>query len=202
MALIAAGAVTLGVEERTKAWHRPAHTVTLTAYCIDRYEYPNQAGQRPKNHVTFDEASALCAASGKRLCSSDEWERACRGTAGTTYVYGNDYDAARCNTPLAHAGAHRSQDPLVSAGSYPDCVSPEGVYDLNGSLSEWVDTPWSEPGPPGVTVDPALWRVLRGGTMWAKTAYGQDCLSRHAHDRSTYRNDDDGFRCCRDPATP
>ena len=198
--MIPGGTTTIGLEPREAAWHQVAHTVALEAFCIDRLEYPNEAGQLPKNQVTWDEASALCAASGKRLCTSDEWERACRGAAGWRYAYGETRDGERCNTPLEQAGLINNQLPLAPAGSHPACVSPEGVYDLNGSLSEWVSDSWSEPGPPGVVVDPKTWRVLRGGTMWAKTAYGQDCLSRHGHERSTYRNADDGFRCCRDAA--
>ena len=201
MALIPAGDTTIGVSPRQKAWHQDAHTVTLPAYCIDRYEYPNTAGETPKSKVTWDEAEALCVAAGKRLCTSDEWERACRGTEGGWYVYGQTYDRERCNTPLESPGPlTNNKHPLVPSGSFPDCVSAEGVYDLNGSLSEWVSDSWTEPGPPGAVVDPETWRVLRGGTMWSKTSYGQDCLSRHGHHRSTYRNDDDGFRCCGDAA--
>jgi sulfatase modifying factor 1 len=198
MALVVGGLTTIGVSPRQAAWHQEAHVVDLPAFCMDRYEFPNQAGALPLNRVTWDEASAHCAAAGKRLCGSDEWERACRGLAGSRYVYGDSYDRTRCNTPLEAAGRINNQLPLAPSGSHPGCVSAEGIHDLNGNLSEWVLDAWTEPGPPGVTVDAETWRVLRGGTMWAKTAYGQDCLSRHGHHRSTYRNDDDGLRCCRD----
>ena len=198
--MIPGGRVTIGLDNRESAWHQAAHAVELQPFCIDQYEYPNEIDRPPMNQVTWDEASALCADVGKRLCSSAEWERACRGPSGLRYSYGDTRDGARCNTPLEQAGTINNEVPLAPAGSHPGCISAEGVYDLNGSVSEWVSDAWSEPGPPGMVVDPKTWRVLRGGTMWAKTAYGQDCLSRHGHERSTYRNADDGFRCCQTPA--
>jgi len=46
-------------------------------FCVDRYEYPNQAGVKPTVSVTWDEARELCATEGKRLCTADEWTQAC-----------------------------------------------------------------------------------------------------------------------------
>ena len=89
--------------------------------------------------------------------------------------------------------------PIQPSGSHERCRSAEGVYDLNGSLSEWVSDPWTgapEPFNADQTVDPTSWRMLRGGTMWDKTFYGQDCTSRHGH-KITFESQDDGFRCCR-----
>ena len=90
--------------------------------------------------------------------------------------------------------------PSTKAGGWERCRTPEGVYDLNGSVSEWVADPWTggpEPFNPEARVDPETWGTLRGGTMWSGTFYGQDCTSRHGH-AGHFRNIDDGFRCCRD----
>ena len=190
---------TVGSKTPARSWHTPAKDVALEAFCIDQYEYPNKKGEYPKNNVTWEEAKSLCEAEGKRLCSSAEWELACRGTEGRKYSYGNVYDRNKCNTPIDGPGPQGRNPPFARSGSYEDCHSPEGVYDLNGSMSEWVSDPWSdfaEPFAKNVTVDPENWRELRGGTMWSHTFYGQDCTSRHGHKKTKWKNMDDGFRCC------
>ncbi len=173
----------------------PAQEVVVGSFCIDRYEYPNRVGALPKPDVGWYEARRQCRNLGKRLCASAEWERACRGLEGWRYSYGPVRDPAACNTHFE--GRPPGRVPLAEAGSFPRCQSPEGVYDLNGSLSEWVEDPWY-----GETqsFEPWSWpwseaHVLRGGTMWSVTFYGQDCLSTHGHSPRT-ETGDDGFRCC------
>ncbi len=201
MVAIAGGETQIGEARPSRPWQEQARTVTLTPYCVDRYEYPNRAGELPTANVTWDAADAACQAAGKRLCTSDEWERACRGADRSPFSYGPRRDASICNTPIDGPGPGSNPPPIAPSGAFPGCVTPEGVFDMNGSLSEWVSTSWDgdpEPFNRHARVDPATWRVLRGGTMWNRTFYGQDCTSRHGHERSTFKNMDDGFRCCRD----
>ena len=197
MALVLAGRSTVGVEEPAAGYEEHARTVHLEPYCMDRYEYPNRAGELPRNDVSWLEADEACRALGKRLCSSDEWERACRGTAGHRYAYGRNRLPHFCNTPYRHHG--EGPLPLAPAGSHAKCVSEDGVYDLNGSLSEWVADEWTGARQPmdGDLGQQHPMRIVRGGTMWANTFYGQDCLSRHGHPANAVY-DDDGFRCCMD----
>lgn len=68
--------------------------------CIDRYEWPNIAGEKPliaASAIAESEDVAaglvmdgeqLCASVGKRLCYDDEWIRACEGPGGTKYPFG------------------------------------------------------------------------------------------------------------------
>lgn len=199
MVAIAGGAVEIGVAEPLADYEQPVRSVKLSAYCIDRYEFPNEPGVLPVHSVSWDDAAAQCEAAGKRLCSGAEWERACRGPQGWRYAYGPERDARACNTPWYPSPPPDLAPPYAPSGRYRRCVSPEGVHDLNGNLSEWVADPWDgKPAPvdrdvaPGTTL-----RTVRGGTMWLQTFYGQDCLSRHGHPPSgTYH--DDGFRCCQD----
>lgn len=189
----------VGSQNPSRSWHTPAKEVTIEAFCIDQYEYPNKKGEYPKNNVTWEDAKSLCEAEGKRLCTSAEWEFSCRGAERRKYSYGNVYDRQKCNTPIDGPGPQGRNPPFARSGSYEDCHSPEGVYDLNGSMSEWVSDPWSdfaEPFAKNVTVDSETWRELRGGTMWSHTFYGQDCTSRHGHRKTKWKNMDDGFRCC------
>ena len=78
----------VGVEKPTRSWHTGAQEVTVEPFCMDQYEYPNVKGEYPTHSVTWEEAKSMCEAVGKRLCSSAEWELACRGTEGRMYSYG------------------------------------------------------------------------------------------------------------------
>src|SRR5687768_6118207 len=57
-------------------------------FCIDRHEWPNRVGVRPKVFVTWYEAQNLCQGAGKRLCERSEWTLACEGPKRAPYPYG------------------------------------------------------------------------------------------------------------------
>ncbi len=195
MAPVPGGAYLLGpggIDFPAPYW-TPDRLAELEPFCMDIYEWPNQEGALPKTNVTWEEARLHCEAAGKRLCKVDEWEAACRSAEGWVYSYGPDYEPTRCYTEGA---THFDTRALRPIGSFPDCVGPLGVHDLNGSVSEWVDA--EHPGPP-FPPDPSVaegtpCHEIMGGTMWSAT-YGQDCRSRHWH-AVGHRQDDDGFRCC------
>ena len=88
--------------------------VRLDAFEIDRLPYPNDPTQPPLTGVTRERARALCAQRQGRLCNELEWERACKGPAGTPYAGANRWDAVCSRAPqtcasgfgtLAMAGA-------------------------------------------------------------------------------------------------
>ncbi len=66
-------------------------------FCMDRYEFPNEAGHRPTVSVTWDQARDVCANEGKRLCTAEEWTLACEGPERKPYPFGFARDAAACN---------------------------------------------------------------------------------------------------------
>jgi len=94
------------------------------AFCVDTHEYPG-AGKPPKTGVSAGAAASQCKKDGKRLCTRDEWRAAC----GQNYPYGADYREGACNVT---SGA------LKPSGSFADCVTANGVYDLLGNASEWA----------------------------------------------------------------
>ncbi len=205
----------------------PAHMALVepagaAAFCIDRYEaaldgqspyeVPTEGvavvapGQVPQGYISGVVAADACAAAGKRLCSLTEWMRACQGPEGTTWPYGDIYDAGACNdTRAGHPvveyfghgpdiwdsehmndpGINQQPDTVDPGGANPGCVSADGVYDLHGNLHEWIDDP-NGTFKGGFYAD----AVINGpGCHYATTAH-----SVHHHDYST------GFRCCAEPS--
>jgi formylglycine-generating enzyme required for sulfatase activity len=112
--------------------------------CIDRYEARVDHGQAmpavdaPAAHgLTWFEADRACREVGYRLCSVDEYERACGGVdRRRTYSYGSDHVPRRCNIPESDDEPDSRR--VVESGSFPECVTPEGVYDLTGNALEWL----------------------------------------------------------------
>lgn len=148
-------------------------SISLGDFTMDVYPYPNDPLQPSKVDVTRDEAEGLCKAQGKRLCTELEWERACKGPNGTTFEYGNAYDAAACK-------------PESVPGKRPKCASGFGVKDLHGLPFEWTSSAWGR----GTSGD--LGTVRGGGTvtvLQARCANGQGRpIGSHTKDL--------GFRCC------
>lgn len=112
--------------------------------CIDRYEARIEDGRavpandaRAAHRMTWFDAERACRAAGYRMCTVDEFERACAGVdRRRTYAYGNEHVARRCNIPEVTDDPDERE--IVASGSFPECVSPEGVYDLNGNALEWL----------------------------------------------------------------
>src|ERR1700722_12718728 len=185
----------------------PADMVALPTFCIDRYEAPNVAGSLPFALRTANDGEQWCRARGKRLCSEDEWVRACQGPHGRRFPYGDTHRASACNDARAgipvsrralprwpHAAAVADAGRLFQAaasGARADCVSEEGVYDLTGNVAEWVrrDGPAPRPG---------YDHVLKG-CYWAGCYHEPEpnCLFRNSAHPGTFRTYEAGFRCCR-----
>jgi formylglycine-generating enzyme required for sulfatase activity len=132
-------------------------------------DYLGQAGEpdRPVTNVTWAEARAYCRFLGKDLPSTEEWEKAMRG--GLTLPDGTANPQPRRKLPWEPGVQAAAKVNGVGApgpapvGSSPGDVSPYGVVDLAGNVSEWTRTI-------PLTVDPhnPKFRVARGGN-WDET---------------------------------
>ncbi len=117
-------------------------------YCMDKYEWPNKAGERPEVMNRFHQAEVKCAAVGKRMCSESEWTLACEGPDMKPFPYGYERDPLKCNgdnlwdNPNMKLVEKRDATELarlwrgVRSGSQPECVSDYGIFDLPGNCDE------------------------------------------------------------------
>ena len=80
MVMIDAGPFGLGPAAMTSRGFtdREAQNIDMETFCVDRYEFPNK-GTMPRVNTTQAKARAACQRAGKRLCTEEEWERACKG---------------------------------------------------------------------------------------------------------------------------
>lgn len=183
-----------------------AGKTTKKHFCIDRYEWPNKAGENPVVMKTWYDARDACAGAGKRLCGDTEWTVACEGQERLPYPYGYDRNSEACNIDKPHPDVNEkalgSSDPKVRdaeakrlwqgepSGSRPSCVSPFGVFDMTGNVDEWVVNESGTPYKSG----------LKGGYWGPVRDRCRPMTTVHAEGFSFYQI---GFRCCSDvPSSP
>ena len=87
--------------------HEPSQkgleSIDLPAFWIDKYPYPKQPGEFPKTRVNWFKAKKTCESLGKRLCTEQEWEKACKGPTNDRYPYGEIFDEQACYlAPISH----------------------------------------------------------------------------------------------------
>lgn len=102
---------------------------------------PKGRNDHPVVMVSYSDARAFASwASGKtgldlRLPTSDQWEKAVRGTDGRWFPWGNTYDPDRLNSH--DKGAFDT----VPVGSFDAGKSPFGLLDGAGQVFEWTLQP-------------------------------------------------------------
>jgi formylglycine-generating enzyme required for sulfatase activity len=167
MAAVAGGTFTMGCNTSPAGEcqdnERPAHSVTVPAFEIDRTEVTVAAWQvwhaadpvpdrtpgttagctwrvvsgqnLPINCVTWIQARSYCYSLDKRLCSEAEWEFAARGGGTRKYPWGDE--------PPACERAHYlgcAPDRPVQVARHP--ATANGLWDMAGNVREWVDDDW------------------------------------------------------------
>lgn len=209
----------------------PRNMAAIGDFCIDRYEaslvevlpgglerpfphFEKPAGARvravseanayPQAYISAQEAGQACAASGKRLCKTEEWRSACRGPSQTRYPYGNTRQSGSCNdhgrAPLAvvyrgdssvYGSWEKMNDPalnqvegtLARSGEHESCTNDYGVYDMVGNVHEWVADPNG---------------TFLGGYYLDTKQNGEGCGYTTDRHNTSYHDYSTGFRCCAD----
>jgi len=95
--------------------------------CLDVYAV-SVAGVQPASFITWFQAAAACANSGKRLLTNQEWQVAALGTPNPGEFNNGSTD---CNTS-------RKFFSIVDTGSRVRCISERGAHDMVGNVREWV----------------------------------------------------------------
>jgi serine/threonine-protein kinase len=192
MRLIPAGEFTMGSDSTGDAVSRPAHTVYLEAFYIDKYEVTNEMYdacvyavecRKPQNpgsvtrstyysnpvfanypvlYIDWYMALAYCEWRGARLPTEAEWEKAARGTDERIYPWGSP------QLNCSYANLPGCVGDTAPVDQYDKSQSPYGVYGMAGNVWEWTSTlfklyPYnSEDGREDLTSSGK--RVARGGS--------------------------------------
>jgi len=188
----------------------PAGTLTPSDYYMN-----TDYSSHPVVNVTWTMASAYCAAQGKTLPTEAQWEKAARGQkcpdGGTecdspnnrTYPWGNDdpnCDYANFK-PSGELCLGNADDALTATvESHPQGISPFGMLNISGNVSEWVsDYYWENYYSLGETTDPSGpssggERAFRGG-YYSRSASNIRVSKRFSDTDSA--SEIRGFRCAR-----
>jgi serine/threonine-protein kinase len=223
MVLIPAGSFLMG-SATGEANEAPEHEVSLNAFFIDQYEVSNAQYREcveakactqtvnpdsytytnyrddptydnyPMVGVTWDQAVVYCQWLDKRLPTEAEWEYAAGGPENLTWPWGNTFD------PQLSAAGKVDTQPV---DSYPDGVSPFGLYNMAGNVNEWVqdvfvegfyaNSPEQNPLSEGSSPE----RVFRGGSFDNTDGAFYTTSRRYIKNRA-FNDVDIGFRCAMD----
>lgn len=229
MVLIPAGDFVMG-SNTGELDEKPAHTVYMDAYYIDKYEVRNEqyelcvqlnvcrrpidvsSYQRlsyfadplfanyPVINVTIEMARAYCEDwRSARLPTEAEWEKAARGSNGSTFPWGEEISCEYANYRDKECERIRDTAPVTS---FEGGVSDYGVYNMSGNVWEWVkdwyspayylNSPGENPtGPERAVV--GVYYIKRGGSFqdeWHRLR----TTNREKNDPTNYGSNL-GFRC-------
>lgn len=162
-------------------------------YRVNNYYNVRQYDNYPVVRIRWEDARTYCQWVGEQLPTEAQWEKAARGTDGRIFPWGDNFNNNWANT-------QESGDNVKSVGSYPDGRSPYGVYDMAGSVWEYVadwysdtyyqNAPDTDPIGPSSGAD----HVLRGGSYSDFKEYAR-VTNRGTPHSGSIRSGFRGFRC-------
>lgn len=173
--------------------HEASHRAITIRATNDGYVAPQAVAEHPARLVSWRAADAYCAAQGKRLPDAEEWEWAARGADRRRYPWGDAPPACDAVTfgrrPHGPCDTGGLQTSRVASGAD---VTPAGVFDLGGNLSEWTQPPNGERSTATALMP------IRGGTYQDEPVFLEGSRRFRGHPQAAYVHV--GFRCARDHA--
>jgi formylglycine-generating enzyme len=123
-----------------------------------------RAGQIPNAYLSMFSSRDACMKAGKRLCTLQEWQTACKGEKQTRFPWGDEFKPGRCNVfreehpghvlfgqftvgmldPRMNLVQSQGRSLLRKTGESSECKSvcgDDAIYDMVGNLDEWIDDP-------------------------------------------------------------
>ncbi|WP_408466294.1 formylglycine-generating enzyme family protein [Paraburkholderia fungorum] len=224
MIALPAGAFSMGSNTDDPS-EKPVHRVTIgTPFAIGKYEVTveqwnacvsanacpkltpesNTNKTAPARDLSWDDAQQYVKWLGKttgkpyRLPTEAEWEYADRGGTTSAYWWGDQMRKGNANCTDCGAPWHKEGPETV--GSF--APNPVGLYDMNGSVWEWVADCWhnsyqSAPADGHAWDSPSCdMRVIRGGS-WREGGSYMLSATRFKYSASV-RQSQDGFRVAKD----
>jgi formylglycine-generating enzyme required for sulfatase activity len=163
------------------------------------------AEEQPLEGVTWDGAVRYCRDQGKRLPTEAEWEAAARGRERRRFPWG--HEPPRCDAVVFGRddarGCPARRAVHQPVGTSPQDVTPTGIHDLGGSVSEWVQdsfvASYRDCGrctDPVVDESPRLeddFRIFRGGNYVSPPWFSR--TTTRSRSRRSYGRVGLGFRC-------
>jgi serine/threonine-protein kinase len=164
MRLVPAGEFTMGSDDTGDVGSRPAHTVYVDAFYIDKFEVTNEMydacvyavecrkparlgtatrdtyfgnpvyNNYPVIYVDWKMAKAYCEWRGARLPTEAEWEKAARGTDLRLYPWGDDKPDCNFGNISGCVGDTTPVD------QHEKGQSIYGIYGLAGNVWEWTSS--------------------------------------------------------------
>jgi formylglycine-generating enzyme required for sulfatase activity len=206
MVLVPAGDFLFGKTREKK--HLPAYYIdktevsnaAWTAYCRTNncVAHPGDP-DLPVAGISIEEAKSFAKAAGKRIPSSEEWEKAARGDDGRDYPWGNDANRNMVNIETSAP---------VSVIAHPEGASKYGALQMAGNVSEMVRNPTLPDQqlvdafarakvltPPPTLAEP--WITVRGGSFRQKNMNAA-LTYEFSKIPARFTRDDIGFRCVKD----
>lgn len=185
----------------------PQTRVEVPGFWIDKYEVTNgqyakflqETGRPPpedwtstsppvgrEDHavrdVTYADAEAYAAWAGKKLPTREQWMRAFRGDSDRLFPWGDEYDATRALV-YDNEGVPGTTLPVDAT---PNDVSPFGVFNLVGNVSEFIRGTYRYEGTP--------YRMVKGGDF-GHDGFDLGVASMHRKYALDYSSKRTGFRC-------